>query len=437
MILLTVYCIDKHTNCPICGFPMKKDGKRTRTIIDYNKEKERFEKITLFSQRYICKNPDCRHILLSGIPLGKSAHTEAFDQQFAYRIFSWGFDTFTQSEKIFGLSRTILSNITYRCLKDLHLHFRPPQFLEVLYLCPFTYQSIKRYYLGAVDKCGNHILLEFFGYKNSKEEALRYFQFLWGERDDIYSQTCLLVDTDCEFIYDLYTCFYNLYVLYIPDLLDKKIDSYMKDTKDLSLNTSALFITRLKNMLKASDPKKDFFERSRDLKRWWKEGPENTKRQMEELWNTLGQGAPEIFMSYMYQCLKFAAVDQRISVHRLNNTPFEIMVARMMYASHDEYIFTEEEEDILDEEDAEDAEDSNDTDSDAFSGKLPRMPGIKELTIGQYTDKSTGIFYRQPRHYSYTRSYFPWNRELVPDFTDVDITELLEEFPFSEVDILK
>lgn len=121
----------------------------------------------------------------------------------------------------------------------------------------------------------------------------------------------------------------------IPQLLDKRLDSFKVDYGDGSYGAKCNALHKLSALLHSEE------RSTRKLKDWWNGvcQNENAATALKPLWNILTKCREELFRKQNLETAYFTSIDETISASNKNKTPFDIMAARFMYQSYGERVF--------------------------------------------------------------------------------------------------
>lgn len=338
LYFITAHNRNTATKCPYCGSEhlSKKDSGK-KDIFDYDLSRERVNSIRVFSQRYRCEAPDCGRTFTAEHGLGSLLHTRAFDRHVALKLIK---DTSLSNSSLserYHISRPIIGDCVHAFVTDLNLYYLPSLSSTLLYLRPFLYQKKKRYYLAGIDCTGKRTMLAFFGYDDADEELRNYLAFLKRYLEET-GKTSIMTDMSLELIESIKSLLCNAEISIIPQLLDKRLDSFKVDYGDGSYGAKCNALHKLSALLHSDNCS---IEKLND---WWDGVCQNqdVRSALEPLWNIMTKCQKELFRKQDLETAYFTSIDETISTCNKNKTPFDIMAARFMYKSYGECIFEEQ-----------------------------------------------------------------------------------------------
>lgn len=334
------------TMCPDCKVPLNKKNKDYKTIYEYNQTANRIERVTISSQRYRCRK--CGKTKHAELSVKDITRTTEFNKKICELMLKDGFSS-TKLAKRYKRSPKLISDITHEYTRDMMLTFTPPEGCKTLYLCPFMYQSKKRYYLGGVldDKA---YLLAFFGHVNAMDEIIRYFGYQINyERAS--AGPVIVTEIDANLIAVLTTALTDPVITFIPSLLRQMVLEHGEDHGD-EFSVQYEKASRVEDLVKRLfGPVPPNTRRETKINEWRKaaEDRDEMQRLLGELIKRMRDYRKECAISYRYIDTEalFSDIDKDIQLYLSKNLSFDVLTARLMHKAYGEYATSEHAADMF------------------------------------------------------------------------------------------
>lgn len=328
-----------------CGAHLKKKHKSKRTIYDYRPSpftgvKHNY-RIKLYSQRYVCTNPDCKCSFTAGL-LDRSKSSRAFSELIIKKLLDNNLLNYNKVAEELGVSHTFIGDVVRDFSLEFNLNFSPSQFCKYLYLHEFIYQKEPRLCLVSVNNMDEQQLIGFFGYKDHKKEFADYLRFHLKD-DDIWFT--ISTENADEFANNFEQFPGQVFFVDSQKCRDEKLkDSYAYKLEGGVKSLYDPYLRELKeiqNILKSLHPKKL-------LKNWLNKSPKDlidiqAKEHLEELVVLLLNDSKYV-AEYGIYTASFKEYEKHINAYNQQNVPFERMCLHMIhreYKKHKKHILTD------------------------------------------------------------------------------------------------